>query len=558
MATLSYTRSSTVSVSGATATAKITLTITYSVSNANDRTTVSVSKLVVSDLTISSVSGGTAAAQASARYQALTILNRIVNNLVVETTLKGSTIATRTGVSPGTTYTSYTGSGYVTKTHSDQSVTLQLVNSSSKTTISVAAKPSYTISYNANGGSGAPGSQTKWYGETLTLTTSKPVKEGYIFKGWATSVANASAGTVNYASGASYTGNSAITLYAVWELAYTKPSITGVLVERCDANGNDDDEGGYAKVNFNWSVFQSSLARYYGGNTYPYANNTIDSASVTVGTETESFTASTALPIIVGSGNFSTDAQYDVGITITDSQTIATAHTTTVVGVLSTALYPIDVNADATAIGLLRPAPDNDTGLFVGGKVDVAGNINVTGDLNVDGTTTLSNARYIYGRNAADDNSLLLLGINGSNQILVGYGGRNNSVGATYLDGNVVNIRSNGALNVTATDTSFSGNISTTGQYKSLFKVTSVGVTVGTLNANSYKTGENYTMTAQSGYNAVGIVGWSTSHWRVRPTTNYINSNTQIFSGFANDTDTNVTSSVTITFRVLWLKATSA
>lgn len=71
----------------------------------------------------------------------------------------------------------------------------------------------YTIKYNANGGNGAPSSQTKYYGKTLTLSSTKPSRSGYTFKGWATSAS----GSVAYASGASYTANSSVTLYAVWQ-----------------------------------------------------------------------------------------------------------------------------------------------------------------------------------------------------------------------------------------------------------------------------------------------------------------------------------------------------
>ena len=81
-------------------------------------------------------------------------------------------------------------------------------------TVSVPAKTSYTISYNANGGSGAPSSQTKWYGSALTLSSTKPTRTGYSFQGWATS---ASATSAAYASGGSYTANANATLYAVWK-----------------------------------------------------------------------------------------------------------------------------------------------------------------------------------------------------------------------------------------------------------------------------------------------------------------------------------------------------
>lgn len=82
----------------------------------------------------------------------------------------------------------------------------------------VPALTSYKVSYNANGGSGAPSAQTKYYGKTLTLSSTKPTRTGYIFKGWATSAS----GSVAYASGASYTANAAVTLYAVWQkITYT-------------------------------------------------------------------------------------------------------------------------------------------------------------------------------------------------------------------------------------------------------------------------------------------------------------------------------------------------
>lgn len=73
----------------------------------------------------------------------------------------------------------------------------------------------WTVSYNANGGSGAPAAQTKTYGVTLTLSTTVPTRTGYTFLGWSTSN---TATTATYAAGGSYTANAAATLYAVWKL----------------------------------------------------------------------------------------------------------------------------------------------------------------------------------------------------------------------------------------------------------------------------------------------------------------------------------------------------
>lgn len=82
------------------------------------------------------------------------------------------------------------------------------------TLYAVWAAQTYTISYNANGGSGAPSSQTKTHGVALTLSSTKPTRVGYEFLGWATSPTATSA---TYSAGGSYTNNGTATLYAVWK-----------------------------------------------------------------------------------------------------------------------------------------------------------------------------------------------------------------------------------------------------------------------------------------------------------------------------------------------------
>ncbi len=72
----------------------------------------------------------------------------------------------------------------------------------------------YTVTYDANGGSGAPSAQTKTYGTDLTLSSTTPTKAGYTFQGWGTT---SNATTVVYKPGAKYTSNASITLYAIWK-----------------------------------------------------------------------------------------------------------------------------------------------------------------------------------------------------------------------------------------------------------------------------------------------------------------------------------------------------
>lgn len=114
----------------------------------------------------------------------------------------------------------------------------------------------FTVTYNANGGTDGPSKQTKTYGVTLTLSTSKPTRTNYTFKGWSTS---ASSTTVSYNAGGSYTNNANATLYAVWELSYTKPRIYNVNVNRttpwANNEGEDNDAEGLSfTVFFDWET----------------------------------------------------------------------------------------------------------------------------------------------------------------------------------------------------------------------------------------------------------------------------------------------------------------
>ena len=84
----------------------------------------------------------------------------------------------------------------------------------------------YTVSYNANGGTGAPGNQTKTQGTALRLSSTVPTRTGYTFKGWSTS----NGGGAEYQPGGrSYTTDAGVTLYAVWDVNYYTFDLNGYL-----------------------------------------------------------------------------------------------------------------------------------------------------------------------------------------------------------------------------------------------------------------------------------------------------------------------------------------
>ena len=97
----------------------------------------------------------------------------------------------------------------------------------------------YTITYNANGGTGAPAAQTKTHGVTLTLSSTKPTRSGYSFLGWAES---SSATSAQYQPGGQFTKDVDTTLFAVWKantytITYNANGGTGAPVAQTKTHG---------------------------------------------------------------------------------------------------------------------------------------------------------------------------------------------------------------------------------------------------------------------------------------------------------------------------------
>ena len=85
-------------------------------------------------------------------------------------------------------------------------------------TVTVTADP-YNITYDANGGSGAPAAQQKGEYVKINLSAAEPTRAGYVFKEWNTKQDGSG---ISYAPGAAYTADGDATLYAKWEaIPYT-------------------------------------------------------------------------------------------------------------------------------------------------------------------------------------------------------------------------------------------------------------------------------------------------------------------------------------------------
>ena len=101
----------------------------------------------------------------------------------------------------------------------------------------------YTITYSANGGSGAPSSQNYTYSNsgTITLSSTKPTRTGYTFLGWSLS---STATEASYSAGQKWRrdNNDNYTLYAVWK-----------AIPVCGTNGHVWKARGIKKVPISWS-----------------------------------------------------------------------------------------------------------------------------------------------------------------------------------------------------------------------------------------------------------------------------------------------------------------
>ncbi len=150
----------------------------------------------------------------------------------------------------------------------------------------------YTISYNANGGTGAPASQTKTKNVTLTLSSTKPTRSNasagsytvtfdanggscstsslsaarttsYSFKNWNT---KADGSGTSYASGGSYTANAAATLYAQWNSSTSTAAISLPTPSRSNYNF------------LGWALNSSGTGTLYTGSYVPSGSVTIYAA----------------------------------------------------------------------------------------------------------------------------------------------------------------------------------------------------------------------------------------------------------------------------------------
>ena len=230
--------------------------------------------------------------------------------------------------------------------------------SSASQTITVPALAHHTVAFNANGGTGAPGSQTKWYGSILTLSSTKPTRTNYEFLGWSTSPT----GAVSYQPGGQYGADADVTLYAVWKLLYVPPKFTNGLAIRTSSitSTTPDYSGGYCYASFSYKVdttiYPSNVAKsivckyYQDGSTTGTTVIPTGDLNKASGTINVHFAASI-------------NSVYYIECTLTDTKD----GTATIARSITTGVLPMEVANQGKSVGILSAAPKS-AGLQLGGS----------------------------------------------------------------------------------------------------------------------------------------------------------------------------------------------
>lgn len=182
----------------------------------------------------------------------------------------------------------------------------------------------YTVVYNANGGSGAPAAQTKTYGVALTLSSTKPTRANasagsytvtynansgsvspasasaarttsYTFNNWNTA---SGGGGTSYSSGGTYSANAAATLYAQWNSYTTTAAVTLPTPTRSGYTCN----GWYTAASGGTKVANAGASYTPTGNITLYAQWTANVVAPTFTTQPASMSvyrgASTSLSVV--------------------------------------------------------------------------------------------------------------------------------------------------------------------------------------------------------------------------------------------------------------------
>lgn len=226
----------------------------------------------------------------------------------------------------------------------------------------LSAGKTVTVSFDANGGYGAPGGVSAYANSFVTLPLERPSRDGYRFAAWGT-LPN---GGGRYNPGLQYyVGTSDVTLYALWTAASEGLRTTSLSAYRvADSSSTAQSHtGAYAYVSVGWSSDESLTSsldisyRRAGSSSWSYAS--------VFGTTTG--TGGTAYCW------FGASPSYAYNVRVTAATSSGSIDTTINVPEGSDSGTVLDVTNQGQSIGILTTAPSEPGVAFGPGTLEIAG-----------------------------------------------------------------------------------------------------------------------------------------------------------------------------------------
>jgi hypothetical protein len=216
----------------------------------------------------------------------------------------------------------------------------------------------YSVTYNANSGTGAPASQTKIHGTNLTLSATVPTRatvgsSQYTFAGWNT---EANGTGTSYSAGATYTLNQALSLFAQWTVTTLTWSITwganggtggGTTTEPRGNSHTAPSPGTKDGFTFSsWRYFDGGTGSTYNVNS---GGTFLPSSSITF---TAVWNSNTVTPTItMGANSGISPTQGTINWTSTNQSTFSSTGTFSATGTTATSITKTNLTASTLYTG---------------------------------------------------------------------------------------------------------------------------------------------------------------------------------------------------------------
>lgn len=228
------------------------------------------------------------------------------------------------------------------------------VEASGTVTIGAGAGKTYTVSYDANGGTGAPASQTKAAGVPLRLSSQVPTRAGYEFGGWC----EGRAVSPTYYPDTTYADDRDLYLVAYWI-----PTSSGrAEVKTCSAyrvgsssSTAESATGAYVYSTFRWEIEMDTASSVRI--QYKRFDASSWSSATTKGTTTGASGTTYAW--------FSAGTAYSWNVRIAITTSAGTQYVALAVGAASSGSV-LDIQSRGGAVGVLASAPTS--GVALGGQ----------------------------------------------------------------------------------------------------------------------------------------------------------------------------------------------